>query len=509
MFIMHWALGDHHQPFRYLASDAFYYFAVAANWVDRGVIGFDGEMPSNGFHPLWQIATAAIYGLAKLLGLDARWALIESSAAVGCAMITAALFLVARAAAPIMGRAAVLLLLLPVGIYGVIAWPWVGPRAVLWSQINGLETPLSLLLFGAWLATQNLGTSSCFPPTADLRPPTASLLLGLVVLSRLDTIFLLPALALGPVLEWRAGRRDAMYEYIRSMAVVAAMVAGYMAINMLYCGAPMPVSGAAKSTFPVPSIDNLQLAASLLAEGSGVHLHRAVAVVVPLVFALAGGALVARRRGPVLLVALNLFVVFRHLHDLLFVHLWHIGEWYYPISQIVNTLTAIWLVAPLFDRLRGPRGLAFALVAAEAVFFFWIFRPYWRRNETNLDVYRAREEVRAAYGPSGAKFLCIDDGAIAYGIGYPSMAAIGLNLDVESARAQKAGRLLEHALARGFNRIASTGYVDVGDFVGADAEQLEEGSRKFLRRWNLDPGTRRVAVEFIDEKKSLVVWRID
>ena len=55
------------RPFGYVAADTFYYLSVARNIVEHGSPSMDGLHPTNGFHPLWQIATSLVYGLCKLV----------------------------------------------------------------------------------------------------------------------------------------------------------------------------------------------------------------------------------------------------------------------------------------------------------------------------------------------------------------------------------------------------------------------------------------------------------
>jgi len=48
--------------FGYFADDAFYYLTVAKNST-FGFFTFDGEQPTNGFHPLWQYILTVLFGV--------------------------------------------------------------------------------------------------------------------------------------------------------------------------------------------------------------------------------------------------------------------------------------------------------------------------------------------------------------------------------------------------------------------------------------------------------------
>jgi len=75
---------------------------------------FDGENPTNGFHPLWQALLAGVAWLFDGLGLSATalmWAAVLSS----LALLAAAVVLLGRAAERAHGRLSPWFALLPVG----------------------------------------------------------------------------------------------------------------------------------------------------------------------------------------------------------------------------------------------------------------------------------------------------------------------------------------------------------------------------------------------------------
>ncbi|MBM4782630.1 MAG: hypothetical protein GQE15_33560 [Archangiaceae bacterium] len=75
--------------FGYTAADTFYYLVVGRNVGLEGVIGSDGERPSNGFHPLWQAAVSLVYVL-RLPGhgthFDLAWLLTFELVLLGAAV---------------------------------------------------------------------------------------------------------------------------------------------------------------------------------------------------------------------------------------------------------------------------------------------------------------------------------------------------------------------------------------------------------------------------------------
>lgn len=109
-------LSDPARPYGYIAADAFYYFTIAANWVELGTPSFDQAHPTNGFHPLWQWLTALAYAALKALGF-ARFTLVPVAVVSGVLLLSAAIVLLGLVHAK-KGRVSPAFALLPLG-----AWP--------------------------------------------------------------------------------------------------------------------------------------------------------------------------------------------------------------------------------------------------------------------------------------------------------------------------------------------------------------------------------------------------
>lgn len=152
-----------YRPFGYAAGDTFYYLGVARTAVEHGSLSLDGLHASNGFHPLWQLASVLIYGICHLLG-GGRAALLGSVlVSLGC--VAGAIWLLGESFRRATGGIPTAFVLLPIGVYALIAsYYWhVGPPnangglegplpvyGTLYSFANGMESGLLLLSFG-WL----------------------------------------------------------------------------------------------------------------------------------------------------------------------------------------------------------------------------------------------------------------------------------------------------------------------------------------------------------------------
>ena len=78
-------------------DDAFYYFAIARNVVAGNGLTFDGEDPTNAFHPLW----LAMLLPGELASQGDLWLPIRAAAWLGWAIALATVPLVYRLAEPL------------------------------------------------------------------------------------------------------------------------------------------------------------------------------------------------------------------------------------------------------------------------------------------------------------------------------------------------------------------------------------------------------------------------
>ena len=354
-------LSDRRRPFGYLAPDTFYYLTVARNISERRISSFDGQRLTNGYHPLWQWITAALYWLnARITGHEPL--LLSAIVVICAALVGLGVWLFARAltrtAGPTPG-----LLLLPVGVVGLMVapmWLYLGAEGVLeqseitggrplwgtaFSFVNGMESGLVLCCFGllAWRYADGRALASRRAAVVF-----GALLAGLT-LARLDHLFIAAPIALGVALEDRGA--VASRSRVRLMAAAFALpVLAYMLMNGVVFGSIVPVSGAAKSSLPYLSNDAIARIVNLLGpEPSAKWLPvagRLGLLLLPILFAALWLSLWLRAR----LSATGLTITVRPgwgafdrflsytalgvlvlgLYNFLFVGLYHQGPWYFP-----------------------------------------------------------------------------------------------------------------------------------------------------------------------------------
>jgi len=216
----------------HLYDDAYYYLGVARSLARGAGSTFDGINPTNGYHPLWCWLLVPIFLLADDPGTGVRLAGLLWFTVV--ALASAALWWALR---PRTGPEGAVIAAAVLGLQPVIAlglrWP------------NGLETPLYAALIALFIGAfeRTLGPGRPLPRTQLFL--ALGVLLGLVVLARLDAVSLaiVAALLLAAHLWPRYGFRAALLR-IGALTAAACLVAGPSLVwNIVRFEHPMPVSG--------------------------------------------------------------------------------------------------------------------------------------------------------------------------------------------------------------------------------------------------------------------------
>ncbi|MDE2228543.1 MAG: hypothetical protein KGL11_05825 [Alphaproteobacteria bacterium] len=222
----------------YLSDDAYYYLRVAAN-IARGAGSTYGNLvPTNGYHPLWQLALVPVFWLIRApdQAIPAVFA-IASAAWIACVVLYRRIGQLCDA------EAAFLLGGLYLCWLGTFALPG-GAGLVFLGMETTLALPLALWLI-EWSLSRAIFTAAPQSPRTLL---TIGAVLTLLCLARLDAVFIAGATIAAFVLVrrqrgWHASLRDG----IVMGAPLAITLLIYMATNQVLFGAAMPVSGAAKA----------------------------------------------------------------------------------------------------------------------------------------------------------------------------------------------------------------------------------------------------------------------
>ena len=363
-FLVSWASLGLTAVFQSFAADAFYYFAIAKNssWIP--LFSFDGVTPTNGFHPLYQLLLKLSLSHPALSGNQyAQLIYVYWVSAILVAF--SAGIIVHRLIALKQPPALTLLCVIPGFIFFILTT--INPNyASLWSYANGMESALSLFLFACYFSL--MLDSSTYLEGRKKRLVLISIILGLIVLARLDDIFLLLAIC-APLLLDRKPPLQQLKRMLALLGIPIFLVSIYCTINFYYAGTFLPISGQVKKEISfIPNILNLMNTFLPLKEilRNDVWLFwnslswRALLNTIPIIVAICfliffnNRSLTKKNKEnnfDYFLSALALYIIFKGGFNIIFVDLWNQGHWYYPISIVTsNILVLRMLVSEVYFR---------------------------------------------------------------------------------------------------------------------------------------------------------------
>lgn len=546
------------RPFGYVAADTFYYLSVARNFVEHGIPSMDGIHATNGFHPLWQLAATIVYGVCKLVGHPNASVFGIVLASLACAV--GAVWLLGRTIERAIGYLPAPFVLLPFGIYALGILPhyalsdrdrylveghWYGPNGwsgtppvygTLYSLVNGMESSLVLLAFAtvAWAMLRSADDE----PRPTRRAATMGGALAFLCLARLDH----GAFVLFPLLLWAfdvVGGGERRRPALAACLAFAIPLAVYVIINLAYADAAFPVSGANKSTFPLPSAGTVNEALELLrhplARQPIWRIFRHAPTVLSLLSSVLYVAIFVRvraaRRSLVIelrdfatpfdgfLVKMTPGIWLLGGYNTVFVNANGIGEWYHPIAMIYMSLALlsiyVWLSGLVRQRLATSvaalpaRRLALARVAGLAAMSALVIAGFVR-HQVRAD-YHAKwvklfweigPRVSQLLGNQPLKLIEYDDGIIGFSLNAPVVSGSRLGLDAEAAKASAAGHLVDLAVDRGFDTFAT--FVYGAGHPLTRASSPEDAARWVQQSWDENVSRYRASVLYGDELLTLV-----
>jgi hypothetical protein len=231
-----------HHDLRHLllrvVDDAAYYMNTAQNMARGLGMTFDGIHPTNGFHPLWLLMLVPLF-----LYHGTPETMIRLVVLLQILLLSVAFLVVYRTQSRQFSRRAALL--------SGIGFLWL----VFMQGVNGMESALFALLLVVLYA---YGSKISQGPITWARAALFGVILGLLLLSRLDMIFIplaMLAFAIPYVLN-AATRSRAVMAIVVAGAATTAIVAPYLLFNLAQFGSPMPISGALKSSFPAIALSH-------------------------------------------------------------------------------------------------------------------------------------------------------------------------------------------------------------------------------------------------------------
>jgi len=484
------------RAFSFYAADAFYYLTVARNYAQTGVFTFDGVFPTNGFHPLWQVWLGILYKIGLTFSI-ADPTILVVVLLFSLLLILGGLIFIGKAFKLAKGYIPVWLLLLPTGIYALLLAPFEPRFGSLWSFTNAMETAPLIFFFGMlmwlWSRTDFMQTNKS--------AVTTGLTLSLIILSRLDHIFLVITFFVYMfilLIVKRSGTKSLSYLVVAG--IIPAIIVGlYIFANVMTTGMTLPVSGSIKTTFPGFAAGDAKLQeipvvlSGFKQPDFGASLWRYTQILLPAIFSIAVAIKLLVRKIFTLGSRLDQFwlitagmVVILSTYNFLFVPTLDQGHWYFPISILFVTLVLVdWL--PEISN-NHARMISLAVLATMILLFYYGIYHNASRNQRFADFYNHQSEVQAFYEVP-PKIIEYDDGIISYATGFPALSGFGFVLDKETAEALKQGQLLDLAYDRGYRHMASYYYFGskfTGNSTPQEIKQQFSSMASFIGQHSLE-----------------------
>ncbi len=437
-----------------IPDDAAYYFKIAENAAEGRGLTFDGIGRTNGFQPLWLSILVPVH------------AIFHGAPEVMCRMFLI-LQLVFLCGAAVMMNA--------------IQSRFFSRNAALMSGLlflffvfvpaaNGMESAvlvfsLALLFFFAWRA-------KIFGRQDAIREFVFGVLLGLVVLARLDMIFLagvVLAFCLGRILIDRGPGR--VTAFVAVLVGVVAVVSPYLVYNRLSFGSVFPISAALKSSFPKVIVTGCSFSSLGKTRSLGIGIALGYLAWFIMRFAELKRNLRGRMFFQTGLAMMACAVVMHFLHTLFFMK-WAVFAWHFIPYALFGTAAICEPVDRMAPAAGGARrGLLYwAALAAIAVFGgFTVARNFnqsldrnWRPVAYDASLWARRNtDVNVV-------FAMKDAGNFGYFSERPVINLDGVVNNLEYQEVLRDKHLKEYLRSRGVRFIAQHAFWDRSDILSGD-----------------------------------------
>ncbi|MFC1848872.1 hypothetical protein ACFL27_01575 [candidate division CSSED10-310 bacterium] len=487
--------------FCFLAGDSFYYLTIAQNFLQFKILSFDQSSPTNCFHPLWQLITILMTFFA-----DAKNTVLITLFISNLVISTSGILIFWFTVRKKKLHYPMFLAIFPCGLYFLIDTTYHN----LWAYLNGLETSLFLffyIIFSCYIFLQNnlneVNPSSRF---------YLSLLITLIIFTRLDSLFLLPSLVIfGVFLSYR----DASVKWLKNVYFIVAFpsiaLLLYLLFSYFYFGNPIPVSAALKSTFPALNRYNFKLIYSEISGANFSYFGRLwiSQLLVPLMFSiiiLIYEIIHVRNREicgtSAILLITAMFNIFIHLYNLLFVTIHHQGNWYYVISVFFIYFSVFLIFERDLTTIRKNIKLAINIILLVIIIYATVqtsyrhltgTEPYSLGFKISKTIYDERMTLRECIKPEDGKVYAIDDGLFAFGTDLPTISGTGICLDCRGNTLRKKGDLRKYLKEIGITHVfipryylSSLGkepnfkYADLGEVSKAEIDSFVSHHRRWL-----------------------------
>ena len=500
--------------FNLLAADSMYYMGIANNWVKFGFPTFDGEQITNGFHPLWELLLAGIFGISGVPNHYQLYIAVALSFVFVFVSLTLLGSLAIRHLGVIRGTTGILFMF--PGAYTLLcnpesrdppADPGVLYRLEPWSAINGMESTLSLASWSLALyllvrrldICNRIGVAVGKPGewTCVFNFPVRVLLVA-IVLARLDDAIVLVPIGMIVWIFNSGTARQRIHQISRILVLPVISLVVYMLVSVAATGSFLPTSGTQKVGLLFAGNVSI-MANAVFGFEPALDWVPVATRTYPLIFCviLSGISLIMlnttlkenRDTSRLYQLALIFFayVLCKSLFLISFVNLEGQGYWYnFVIVLMLNFVIAIILV-----RIIPTQGLYkyAALVGAAMVTTLALGteghllssteqtlgdNESYNYAEVSFTLWTHEQEIREAFSRQAASAKLIDnlDGEYGFLLDLPAVSVTGLPSGRKDLDDRQRVGFWNSVLPRGYSIIGSVGYLQASGENGIKAQEF-------------------------------------
>ena len=306
--------------------------------IHAGKLTFDGFTYTNGFHPLWLLFILPINFLVKLNPEN----YVKVILLIQLILCFISIRLLYNRIKTIYSSATLII------IFGYFFFKFTG------NYLNGLESSLLFFLY-------TLLFCYCFDKNIELTDSKENymvlgILSGLIVLTRLDQIFLVSSFIIYILVSGNKPFKYRLIDAFRYSGGFLCFFIPYLIFNLVYFDSIMPISGRLKSTFP-----HISLSLKLLYDCLNKVTVIALLSILWITIAKYKNIKYAGRPLSGIIIIFGLTVLSHFLHTVFFMN-WAVFSWHYSLYIFFIFLVFLEPIEIILVRLQKSKRMTFAVI---------------------------------------------------------------------------------------------------------------------------------------------------
>jgi hypothetical protein len=481
-----------------LTDDSSYYFLIADNFVRGYGFTFDRLGPTNGFQPLWQ---AVLVLLRMAFSLEPE-GFIRVVVTVGVLLMsTSSYFFWKTARQASHGRAS------SAGVMVFLA-------LVFLKFGTGMETPLVALLVTALI--EILARKGSLQRCSIRDRVIFGVLLGALVLARLDSIFFAGSLLICGWWELRP-RIPSMRQsqgIFQILMITALLVMPDLLFNFQNFGHILPISGAIKSSFPVPGWYFPEFHLGLIGQATFLISTGSALVFLALRWS-AKGHTNGFQAG---LAALSMGILSHHAFSVFFMK-WAVCEWHFVIGRIFLAYFVVYLLDQNWSWSWAQKGAAAILTILSATMIsVYAVNVLVRKPEKAWHVTSYNAAVWArTFLPKSSILAMKDSGNFGYFSGLRVVNLDGIVNNFAYQEELRRGNLARYLHSRGVQYLVQHAFWDQNDinsgkyvdYMMYGYSHLYDCTGGYIRLFRRDEVYRSPKYYDGQYRTVFIIWKID